>query len=139
MIYKPYKTARYVPYSFPNFASNGAILNTVDSCKHLGHIISSTDDDNPDMIRQMGLLYARTNMLIRKFSKCDINVKLCLFRAYCTQFYGCSTWKRFKVTVVRRFEAAYLKCIKSFFGFARRYSVTKMFCDLGQPLTSLTL
>ena len=39
MIYKPYKTSRYVPYSFPNFALNGAIVNTVDSCKHLGHLI----------------------------------------------------------------------------------------------------
>jgi len=133
MIYKPYRTARYVPYSFPNFTLNGAILNTVDSCKYLGHIISATDDDNPDIVRQMGLLYARTNMLIRKFSKCDINVKLCLFRAYCTQFYGCSTWKRFKVTVMRRFEAAYVKCVKSFFGFERRYSVTQMFFDLGLP------
>jgi len=28
-------------------------------------------------------------------------------------------WKRLKVTVVRRFEAAYVKCIKSFFGFER--------------------
>ena len=49
------------------------------------------------------------------------------------QFYGCSTWKRFKVTVMRRFEAAYVKCIKSFFGFEHRYSVTKMFCYLGLP------
>ena len=36
------------------------------------------------------------------------------------QFYGCSTWNRFKVTVMRRFEAAYVKSIKSFFGFERR-------------------
>jgi len=35
------------------------ILNTVDSCKYLGHIISATDDDNLDIVRQMGLLYAR--------------------------------------------------------------------------------
>jgi len=34
---------------------------------------------------------------------------------------------------MHRFEAAYVKCIKSFFGFERRYSVTKMFCDLGLP------
>jgi len=86
MIYKPYRTARYVPYSFPDFTLNGPIPNTVDSCKYLGHIISATDDDNPDIVRQMGLLCARTNMLIRKFSKCGIDVKLCLFRAYCSQF-----------------------------------------------------
>jgi len=78
MIYKLYSTAIHVPYSFTDFTLNGAILNTVDSCKYLGHIISATDDDNLDIVRQMGLLYARTNMLIRKFSKCDINVKLSL-------------------------------------------------------------
>jgi len=68
--------------------SNGAILKTVDSCKYLGRIISSTKDNIPDTIRQMGLLYARTSMLIWKFGKCNINVKWCLFRAYCTLFYG---------------------------------------------------
>jgi len=93
---------------------NEAILNTIDSCKYLGHIMS-TDDDNSDIIRQIGWLYTpeQNNVLIRKFSKCDINVKIGLFRAYCTQFYGCSTWKRFKVTVIRRFEAAsHVKCTK---------------------------
>ena len=34
---------------------------------------------------------------------------------------------------MRRFEAAYVKCVKSFFGFERRYSVTQIFCDLGPP------
>ena len=34
---------------------------------------------------------------------------------------------------MRRFEAAYVKCVKSVFGFERRYSVTQMFCDLGLP------
>jgi len=34
---------------------------------------------------------------------------------------------------VRRFEAACVKCVKSFFGFERRCSVTKMFCDLRLP------
>jgi len=67
---------------------NGAVVNTVDvdSCEYLGYIISSTGDDNPHVIRQMGFLYKKTNMLIRRFSKCGINVKLCLFRTYYTQF-----------------------------------------------------
>jgi len=34
---------------------------------------------------------------------------------------------------MHRLEAAYVKCVKSFFGFERRYSVTQMFCDLGLP------
>jgi len=34
---------------------------------------------------------------------------------------------------MHRFEAAYVKSVKSFFGFERRYSVTQMFCDLSLP------
>jgi len=34
---------------------------------------------------------------------------------------------------MRRLEAAYVKCIERFFGYERRYTVTKMFCDLGLP------
>jgi len=34
---------------------------------------------------------------------------------------------------MRRFKASYVNCLKSFFGFERRYSVTQMFCDLGLP------
>ena len=34
---------------------------------------------------------------------------------------------------MRRFEAAYVKCVKGFFGFERRYSVTQMLCNLSWP------
>jgi len=73
-------------------------------------------------------------MLIRKFSKCSRGVKLCLFRAYCTQFYGADLRKCFRTSVLR-FEAAYsyVKCVKTLFGFARTDSVTAMFYELGLP------
>jgi len=39
---------------------------------------------------------------------------------------------------MHRSEAAYVKCVKSFFGFKRRYSVAQMFCDRvrAQPETT---
>ena len=95
--------------------------------------MSSTSGDNADIIRQMSLLYARCNVLIRKFSNCSRAVKLCLFRAHCICFYGAALWDNFHVTVINRLEAAYVKCVKMFFGFARRDSVTAMFVELGLP------
>jgi len=77
----------------------------------------------------MSLLYAITNVLIRQFSKCSLAVKLCLFRAHCMQFYGASLRDRFNKTVMKRFEAAYFKCAKVFFGFARLDSVTICFVN----------
>ena len=119
MIFLPYKITSRVSYSFPNLMLNGCALNIVDSYKYLGHVISPVSDDNLDIARQMRLLYARTNVLIRKFGKCSKDVKLCLFRAYCIQFYGAGLWETFNITVMKRFEAAYVKCVKMFFGFAR--------------------
>jgi hypothetical protein len=133
MIFMPYKSAKRVFYVFPSFKVNESVLETVNSCKYLGHVISSVSDDNADIIRQMGLLYAKANVLIRRFNKCSRDVKLCLFRAHCTQFYGAALWERFNITVRQRFEAAYVKCVKMFFGFTRRDSVTAMFCELGLP------
>jgi len=54
----------------------------------------------------MSLLYARTNVLLRKFSKCSLAVKLCLFRAHCIPLYDASLWDRFNKTVMKPYEAA---------------------------------
>jgi len=113
----------------------------INSYKYLGHVLSCVTDDNTDILRQMSLLYARTNVLLRKFNKCSLAVKLCLFRAHCRpiQFYGASLWDSFNKTVMKRFEAAYIKCVKVFFGFARLDSVTCMFCELGLPTFNTVL
>jgi len=58
---------------------------------------------------------------------CNTDVKLCLFKAYCMSFYGMDTWHLYNVTVMQRFEAAYVKCVNMFFGYARLDSVTSMF------------
>jgi len=62
----------------------------------------------------MRLLFARTNVFLRKFKKINIDVKLCLFKAYCMSFYSMATWHLYNVTVMQRFEAAYVKCVKMF-------------------------
>ena len=74
----------------------------VDNCKYLGlgHIISSVNDDNQNIARQMSLLYATANMLTRKFSNCSRDARLCSFRAYCTECYGTELWKCFHTYVV---------------------------------------
>ena len=40
---------------------------------------------------------------------------------------------------MKRFEAADVKCVKMFFGFARLDSITAMFCELGLPAFSTVL
>ena len=39
------------------------------------------------MLRQMRLLYAKSNTLLRTFSHCSSDVKVTLFQSYCTALY----------------------------------------------------
>ena len=133
MIFAPYDTKRHVNYQFPSFKISGETLQNVNIFKYLGHLISDDLYDDDDIVRQMGLLYGRTNFLCRKFSNCSIEVKITLFRTYCLSFYCMSLWERFHKKVLNRIEAAYVKCIKMFFGFERLHSVTAMFMQLKLP------
>ena len=101
VIFPPYKGSKRVTYMFPSFALDGCPIIVVDNCKYLGHFLSSKDDDDVDILHQNRLLYARTNLLIRKFGRCSKEVKLCLFKAYCMNFYGESLWECYSTTVLK--------------------------------------
>ena len=70
--------------NFPVFYLSGHTLSVCNSCKYLGHIINDKMEDDADMHRQRRMLYAQANMLARKFHYCSDEVKVSLFRAYCT-------------------------------------------------------
>jgi len=76
-------------------------------------------------------LFVRTNILCRKFSKCSINVKVCVFKSYCLYFYGTALWRCYKIRPINKLKSAYNKCMKIFFGYNRRYSVTQLLLELG--------
>ena len=71
---------------------------------------------NDDVQREIRCLFVRTNILLRRFGKYSASVKLSLFRAYCMCFYDrpIGLWSKYSVTVFKRMEACYNKCIKSF-------------------------
>ena len=131
IVFTPVKPSKRVHYNFPKFVLDGVNIEFVENFKYLGHMISSSSNDDTDIRRQMSLLYARTNVLIRKFSRCSRNVKLCLFKAHCISFYELALWKVFHVSVMNKLQAAYVKCIKMFFDYNRTDSVTAMFFELG--------
>ena len=133
MIFSPVNTNRRLFCVFENFRLGKDNLQFVESFKYLGHSLTNDLYDDKDMMKQMGLLYCRTNVLIRKFVKCSVKVKLSLFRAYCINFFGMSLWNKYRKTTVFKIEAAYVKCVKMFFCYDRLFSVTQMFLDLGLP------
>ena len=50
--------------------------------KYLGHFIENDLSDDRDINREIKSLYTRTNILIRRFSRCSIGVKIKLFKMF---------------------------------------------------------
>ena len=82
----------------PKFILNDRILSTVDTQKYLGIYITDTLADDKDMNRQMKGIFARGNSLIKRFKQCSDEVKVKLFKAYCTSFYCMSLWTKYSIT-----------------------------------------
>ena len=139
VFFSPYKSNCRLHCGFPQFELCGKLVSIVHSCKYLGHWLSSDENDNVDVACQTRLLYARTNFLIRRFAKCNNKVKLCLFRAYCINFYGIAIWSHYHLSVMQKFQAAYNKCVKLFFGYERRYSMSAVFLELSLPTLATIL
>ena len=133
MIFNPKRKRMIIDSSFPCFTLEGLALQTVSEFKYLGHMINNDFSDDDDIKREIRNLFMRTNILIRRYSKCSLAVKLTLFRAYCMCLYDAGIWLYYSITVFNKLKSCYNKCIKMFFGYNRRYSVTLMLSELNLP------
>ncbi len=64
------------------------------------------------MYRQRRKLYAQANMLVTKFYMCSDQVKINIFRAYCTSFYTAPLWFKFKKESLCKLQVAYNDCMR---------------------------
>ena len=94
-------------FDVPSFKINGETIQEVDNVKYLGHFISNTLRDDKDILRQCRQLYARGNMLLRKFYMCSTEVKLTLLRTFCSPMYTAQLWRNFTVASIHRLHVAY--------------------------------
>ena len=80
-------TPKLYKLALPSLHINHLPISYTDSIKYLGYIFTSDNSDDAEMLRQMRLLYCRSNRLIRMFNKCNQNVLIELCRSFCTTFY----------------------------------------------------
>ena len=83
-VYSLIVTSKWAPMNPPAFYLNFTRLPITDSYKYLGHIINCGLTDDLDIQNQTRSLYARANMLKRRFSAASLHTKCMLFNAYCT-------------------------------------------------------
>ena len=75
--------------SCPSVRLDSNILGYISQTKYLGFMFNTNAQDDENMLRQMRTLYIRSNKLLRSFHYCSTDVKLELFKSYCTSFYCC--------------------------------------------------
>ena len=89
------------------FLLNGENINTDTQYKYLGHIITDNLRDELDIERQRKKIYAQGNILNRKFFMCSEDVKITLFRAFCSPMYTPHLWWNYSRFSINKLYIAY--------------------------------
>ena len=123
MVFKP----RLYKLSCPTFYMNNEKLDYTDSIKYLGFTFSSDKKDDNDMLRQMRILYTKSNRLLRLFHCCSTDVKLTLFRSYCTCFHCPFLWTHYKKSTHSKLRVAFNNVHRRILKLPPRSSASTMY------------
>jgi hypothetical protein len=115
----------------PLFHLNNSILTIADKVKYLGVIITNDQKGDCDIKRQMKSIYCRGNILIKKFKHCSEDVKVKLFKSYCTSLYCSQLWCQYKIETVRKLQTAYNRIFRNFMGLKQDVSISAHFVANG--------
>ena len=107
-------------YRIPSFYLNNEQIPVVSSFKYLGHILTNNGSDDQDIGRQRKKIYAQGNSILRKFYMCSLEVKVMLFKSYCTSLYTAHLWTNYSNKALNDFYIAYHNVMKLFIGLPKR-------------------
>lgn len=114
----------------PPVKMNGSPLERVDIFKYLGHFVTPTLKDDADIERERRALSVRANMVIRRFARCSKDVKLTLFRAYCTTLYTCSLWADYTQKAYSALRVQFNNAFRMMLALPRFCSASTMFAEV---------
>ena len=100
----------------PRFYLDKESVPIVGNFEYLGHILSKDGTDDLDIERQRKKIYATGNSLLRKFHMCSVDVKMTLFRSYCTPLYTAHLWTNYYNKTLSNFYVAYHNVMKLMIG-----------------------
>ena len=100
----------------PVFYIQNNIIERKTKAKYLGHIISDDMSDDADVFREVKCLYIRGNIISRKFANCSINVKLVVFKTYCSCLYTAQLWGTCLSRTMNRLKVAYNDSLRMVLG-----------------------
>ena len=105
--------------------------STLEEIFYLGYIISSNDRDDFAIQKECRAVYARGNMLLRKFKICSTEVKKQLFTSYCSSFYCCALWCNFNKASLQDLQVACNNVFRLLMNLPYQCRVSPHFIALG--------
>ena len=108
-------------------------LNRIPETKYLDYLLSEDQSDDEDIAKQMRILYIRSNTLLRMFSYCTINVKMELFRSYCSSLYCCSLWSDYRKGSYKKMTVAFNNVHRRLLGLPWRCSASAVYVNYNLP------
>ena len=103
------------------------VLKYADNVKYLGFTFSSDQKDDNDILRQLRMLYTKSNRLLRLFHHCSVDVKLALFRSYCACFYCPFLWTHYKKFNYSKLRVAFNNVYRRILKLPSRSSASTMY------------
>ena len=120
--------------SLPKFYLINEVVNVCSVVKYLGHFCTDDLSDDKDIARQCRKLYAQSNTLVRQFHMCTPDVKVNLFRTYCTPLYTAHLWFNYFKYSMTKLTVAYNDAMRFLLQVPRYLSASQMFADLHIPV-----
>jgi len=74
------------------FFIGGKVIERVDFFLHLGHVITSSQNDKENIMYRRNCFINQDNNVLCFFSKLSRCVRTKFFKAYCNSRYGCDLW-----------------------------------------------
>ena len=96
----------------PSCFLNGNVLNQTESHKYLGVFLNEHCNDDTDIFRQRKGIFARGNILTDRFKHCTSEVKVQLFKSYCSTLYCSQLWCNHTKASYNSLRVAYNKVFR---------------------------
>ena len=108
-------------------------LKWVSGHKYLRVLFGNTLKDDVDIDRQVKSVYIRGNTLVRKFRKCSKEVKVQLFKSYCSNMYASHLWCEYSTASYKRICVGYNNLYQTLLNIRRGDHESKSYVERSVP------
>ena len=117
----------------PELCINDKAMKRVSSIKYLGVFLSEECTDDESMMKCIRGIFARGNLIKKKFSQCNRDVKITLFQSYCSNLYCCALWNVFKQQSYQKVKISHNKVFRFISNCDRQDSISRQFVCFNVP------